>query len=536
MAEERNLIRPPFDEEGNVVWTTEEKPITKKALRWWVWLIPIGLICVIVTAIVIYRAANHMSPEELCRFAVRDALSDTVGVTEPVLKAMNATGLMSILKAEQKSVSMYVRMDDTSMTAADYGLDSLLGDRNLSDFSGAGVMLRSQFGKEGTAFDFRGAFSVLSLSLLSGYRSGSTLLLTSPKLISEVISIDTSTLSEQWKDLEIRKLLPDNAQTKVTELIETGLQWKTRLTPIAQELRAVLAAFSGGTDGFANRLLDEMTYEQVMDADGKEMTERIVVGSEKTPCYVYRMTISEERLYDLAESAAVARKGEDGRAKLRDLWHFSDGYRGETDIFLYVTKAGQLAMLTTEISGTLGAKPVSFTLTVHCSGADNPQDKTDLQFDVKYGDDLYALRIVKQSNDTRSYAKTRLDATVSVNGTVYGLNGAVTYEKGDDTMQLEANLVDEGNTVGTMKFTADCSVGEEYSIKLRNWTFTNRFNGKDGKLYGEFKANAEDKEPEPPKGTRYELSTMTEQQAREIFEEGKSQAEWYLKTLGSLVN
>ena len=279
-----------------------------------------------------------------------------------------------------------------------------------------------------------------------------------------------------------------------------------------------------------------MTYEQVTDADGKEKTERIVVGSEKTPCYVYRMTISKDRLYKLAESAAVARKGEDGRAKLRDLWKFSDGYPGETDIFLYVTKAGQLAMLTTEISGTLGTKPVSFTLTVHCSGADNPQDKTELQFDVNYGDDLYALRIVKQSNNTRSYAKTRLDVTLSVNGTVYGLNGSVTYEKSDDTMQLEANLVDEGNTVGTMKFTADCSDKDGYSVKLRNWTFSNRFNGKDGTLYGEFKANTEDEEPEPPKGTRYDPVTMTEQQARDIFEEGKSQAEWYLKTLGSLIN
>ncbi len=519
-----------------MVWTTEEKPITKKALRWWVWLIPVGLICVIVTAIAIYRAANHMTPEELCRFAVKDALSDTVGVTEPVLKAMNAPELMSILKSEQKSVSMYVRLDDTSMTAEDYGLESLLGDRELSDFSGAGVMLRGRFGKEGTAFDFRGAFSVLSLSLLSGYRSGSTILLTSPKLISEVISIDMSTISEQWKESELWKLLPDNAETTGTELVETGLQWKTRLTPITRQIRGVLAAFSDGTDGFADRLLDEMTYEQVTDADGKEKTERIVVGSEKTPCYVYRMTISEDRLYKLAESAAVARKGEDGRAKLRDLWKFSDGYPGETDIFLYVTKAGQLAMLTTEISGTLGTKPVSFTLTVHCSGADNPQDKTELQFDVNYGDDLYALRIVKQSNNTRSYAKTRLDVTLSVNGTVYGLNGSVTYEKSDDTMQLEANLVDEGNTVGTMKFTADCSDKDGYSVKLRNWTFTNRFNGKDGTLYGEFKANTEDEEPEPPKGTRYDPVTMTEQQARDIFEEGKSQAEWYLKTLGSLIN
>ena len=145
----------------------------KKALRWWVWLIPVGLICVIGLGVLLYRSANRKTPQELCRDALRDALEEAVGYREPLMKAMHAEDLAGYLKDSPTDVGLSLQIQNSDMTLADFGFGNAENSPALADYRGMGLTFITSYDGQAVSVDTRFAVSALSLSVIQmRYASG----------------------------------------------------------------------------------------------------------------------------------------------------------------------------------------------------------------------------------------------------------------------------------------------------------------------------------------------------------------------------
>ena len=216
MDEKKTLVRPPFDENGNVVWTDEEKPMKKKALRWWVWLIPVGLICVIGAGVLLYKAAHRKTPQEMCRAALRDAWADGLGYREPLMKAMHMQDLAEIFDKAPTDIGISLTLRGTNLTTADFGFgkadDAEDTSKPLSDYVGFGFGINIGLDGDNVGMDLRGSISALSLSLLKTYYDGDSVYLTSPKLLKEVLYAKIKEIPGKWESAPLWDMLKPGTQ------------------------------------------------------------------------------------------------------------------------------------------------------------------------------------------------------------------------------------------------------------------------------------------------------------------------------------
>jgi len=523
MDEKKTLVRPPFDENGNVVWTDEEKPMKKKALRWWVWLIPVGLICVIGAGVLLYKAAHRKTPQEMCRAALRDAWADGLGYREPLMKAMHMQDLAEIFDKAPTDIGISLTLRGTNLT---------LGSKPLSDYVGFGFGINIGLDGDNVGMDLRGSISALSLSLLKTYYDGDSMYLTSPKLLKEVLYAKIKEIPGKWESAPLWDMLKPETQESAKGAAESGIALLKKGSLMFKNAKKALAATYPAEESLMDHLLGAIEYEQCKDAKGKVLTEMVVIGSEKVPCYVFRIQVNEDEFYEMASAVAGAVGGESAVAEVHKAWKLAPDASDPDDngvrVFAYVTKAGELAKLTAEVSGLVYGKPAKVSATLLCVGEEDPQDKMYLTVKADIDGKSYGLDAKKTVNATRARVSSRIEVSLQLpDMPQYGFNAAINYNIAGALLDLEANTVYKGDTVGTMKLTGECNYKTGWEINVNEVAFADRYTGKNASFSGRLVFAPTQYAPEKPEGQLDDLLTLTPEEAGELIKEGKEQLEWY---------
>lgn len=564
MEQDRKLVRPPFDSDGNVVWTTEEKPMKRKALRWWLLLIPLGLICVIGLGTLLYRSSQRKTPQELCRAALRDAFEESVGYREPMMKVMHIEELAEYLRDKPTDVGIGIQLRSTDMTPADIGMEDLLGDIRFSEFNGMGFAFVNSYDDEAYSLDVRFAVSALTLSVLQLRYGSGELQIASPKILKSVLTVPLADAPAQWKQSAAWSLLSDADRETAQKVVELGFGYGKRALTIGRTFRdAIVAAYPGGASEI-DRMVDAIRYEQLKDEKGKEVTERLIVGNEKVPCYIFRIDTDEDMfreiadklsgiLQSLAGSIAIGSDGDHNNSENKGeaagsslaagiaaekgklSWRLApqpDGGNG-IEVLAYVTKEGELAQLTAEVHGFLGEKPANLVLKLKCLGADDPQDKLQLTINGDIGGEEFELSAKKTiTSNTRSVVSKSFDITLKMPGMdQIGLSGTASYSIAAGLFNWTANVTDRGKTLGTLTLNADCNFKSGWEMDISNLTYRDRATDKYVTLYGQLKVTPSRYGVLSPEGEKVPLLTMSEEKAKEVLEQGKSQVQWYINQL-----
>ncbi|MBP5460501.1 MAG: hypothetical protein J6Y20_00025 [Lachnospiraceae bacterium] len=538
MEQDRKLVRPPFDSDGNVVWTTEEKPMKKKALRWWLFLIPLGLICVIGLGTFLYRSSQRKTPQELCRAALRDAFEESLGYREPMMKVMHIEELADYLREVPTDVGIAIQLRNTDMTPADLGLEEMLGSIRFSDYNGMGFAFINSYDGDAYSLDVRFAVSALTLSVLQLRYDNGELQIASPKILKSVLTVPMKDVPGQWKQSAAWSLLSEADRKTAQNVVSLAFGYGTRALAIGRTFRdAIVAAYPGGASEI-DRMVDAIRYEQLKDEKGKELTERLIVGSEKVPCYIFRIDTDEEmfreitgKLSGILESLAGSIAAENGKLS----WRFApqeDGGNG-IDVLAYVTKEGELAQLTAEVHGFFGEKPANLSVKLKCLGADDPQDKLQLAISGDIGGETFELSAKKTiTTNTRSVVSKSFDITLKMPGMdEIGLNGTASYSISTGLFEWTANVTDRGKTLGTLSLNAECNFKSGWQMDISNLTYRDRATDKHVTMYGQLKVTPSRNGVLSPEGEKVPLLTMSEEKAKEILEQGKSQVQWYINQL-----
>ena len=181
-----------------------------------------------------------------------------------------------------------------------------------------------------------------------------------------------------------------------------------------------------------DHLLGAIEYEQCKDAKGKVLTEMVIIGSEKVPCYVFRIQVNEDEFYEMASAVAGAVGGESAVAEVHKAWKLapdaSDPEDNGVRVFAYVTKAGELAKLTAEVSGLVYGKPAKVNAELLCVGEEDPQDKMYLTVKADIDGKSYGLDAKKTVNATRARVSSRIEVSLQLpDMPQYGFNAAINY-------------------------------------------------------------------------------------------------------------
>ena len=527
MEENRKLVRPPFDEEGNVIWTDEEKPTKKKALRWWVWLIPVGLICVIGLGVLLYKSAHRKTPQELCRAALKDAFADGLGYREPMMKALHMQDLADIFAEGPTDIGVSLSLRDTNLSLGDLGAGD--STRKLSDYAGFGFGVNVGIDGENVGVDLRGSISALSLSLLKAFYDGDTIYLTSPKLLKEVLAAKVSEIPGAWENAPLWEMLPAERRDSAKSLAQSGFSLLDKGYTLLQNIRKALAATYPADESVVDRIVAAIRYEQMKDAKGNERTEMVVVGSEKVPCYVFRIQVDEDEFYKIADVIANAVGGAGAAETVHGAWRLRpEGDGNGVEVFAYVTKGGELARLTAEVTGYAWDKPATITADLQCTGSEDLQDRMYLTVTADIDGKKYTFDAKKTVSASRTRVSSKIELSLQLpDKPQYGANASINYNVSGAILDVEANTVYQGDTVGTMRVTAECNYKNGWEMKFDSLSFEDRYNGKNATFSGRIAFAPTQYAPEKPEGEQYNLLTLTPEQANEMIQEGIDQLEWY---------
>ena len=532
MDEKKTLVRPPFDENGNVVWTDEEKPMKKKALRWWVWLIPVGLICVIGLGVLLYRAANRKTPQELCRAALKDAFADALGYREPMMKALHMEDLSGILEKDPLELGLALSLKETNLTYGDLGIggEEEKG-RELSQYNGFGFSVDNRVDGDRVSMDLRGAISALTLSVLRAYSEDGKLYLASPKLLSEVLTVKPAEFPERWDSAPLWEALSKTKRESVKGIIRKGFELWERIRPTAKAVRSLLVASYPQEESEFDRMISSIRYEQCRDDKGEELTENVVIGSQKVPCYVFRIEAEENGVVEFFEKAAVAFGGENGAAELHKAWKFREQADG-TDavrVFAYVTKGGELARLTADISGLWYDRPATVSAEVSCRGAEDPQDLTKLTVKVNLDGKQYELTAEKSVKATRARVSSDISLSLQMpDGKKYGGDASLVYNVPSASLDVTAHARIDESIVGTLEASAECSFKNCWEMRFSRLALEDRYTGAKATFSGRLLIAPTSEGPEKPEGEEKDLLAVTPEQIQEMIREGREQIQWYI--------
>ena len=504
----------------------------KKALRWWVWLIPVGLICVIGLGVLLYRSANRKTPQELCRDALRDALEEAVGYREPLMKAMHAEDLAGYLKDSPTDVGLSLQIQNSDMTLADFGFGNAENSPALADYRGMGLTFITSYDGQAVSVDTRFAVSALSLSVIQMRYASGELRLASPKIIKEVLTLPVGDAAEQWRQSSAWELLPEASREGAQNAVGEGIEYGRKALAIGKNVRdAIISAYPGGESAL-DRLVDAISYEQLKDKDGKELTERIVVGSEKVPCYVFRINLDEEVFYDIADRIADALGIRHETEADKRTWRLTpqpDGGNG-LEILAYVTKEGELAQMTAEVVGLVSERQAHFTMKLRCMGSEDPQDKLLLNINGEIDGEEYELSAKKTVKADRSRVSSMFEISVKLpHMDQYGLSGSASYNIGGGLLQVSVNAQRQGKAIGTMDLSAECNYKNSWDMKISELTFRDRESEKFVTFYGQLSVGPSRDGVLDPDGEKVSLLTLTKEKAQEIMDEAVNQINWYYR-------
>ncbi len=519
--------RPPFDETGHAAYETTKKHVKRTPLRW---IIPAGILCVVavIVLIVIYRPKD---PEKFCRKAVKDAISDSFGAGDPLVKALGLDAVRKTLESRDFTIDTVLAIQSAKGSEGSdlYKLTQLIGmtPEEIPESLGVGITLESKK-DEGFHAKLSLTLSSIRLVLARFWGNESEIILSAPRLASESLRANYGELFAGWYDNAAWSLVDEDDRQSVKDDAKEFLDQYKIIAILSRFIdgNSPLVYLGQGYDEAMDNLLDKFTFSEAKNASGKRVQEKFHVGGEYVLSYGYHAEIDAEEICKRIR-AVTGLSAE----------NFKPAPGSETiEALLYITRRGELISITIDTEVTVTGKTVPLTFSYIASGETDPQDRFTIAFQTELDGKPFAIKLAKESVKNAYEVRSRWDGELKMNGSSYAINIQSSYDSADKKLSVTAKTFWDEVSVGTMEAKADVKPQEEYSMDFRSMKFHDTFSGTDLDLSWKFTVSPkkDDFSAQPPVKT-LDINRMSEEEWEAFYEDVKANIDEYMEYLGDLM-
>lgn len=519
--------RPPFDENGRAVY---EGQLKKKHTTPLYWIIPAGLL-VIVAVIVLIIAFRPKEPEPFCRAALKDAVTDSFGGGDPMMKALKLDTLQKMFESRNFSASTFVNIQSLEAPEGTgvYELIGKLGWEPEDVPRGIGLSVGVESKKdEGFQARIGIALSTLQITILRLFGNSERMTVTAPRLLDGGVGFSYRELLDGWYDNAGWNLLDEESRGETKESIRKFIE-KYRIAGLVSlfvDGNSPLKYFGEGYDAAIDTLLSKIHFEEAKNASGRRVQEKFHVGGEYLLCYGYIGTFDAEEICKRIR-AITGLKKED----------FDVVPGSETiEAKLYITRRGELisAEFTTDLS-VLG-RVVPLTLQYEASGTDDPQDHFTLTLNTIVGEKAVAVAVTKNSAKNAYGVRSQWDGGLTIGENSYGITIQSNYTPDDEILTINAKTFMDGSMVGGLEAEAKVTPDDEYEMNFRKLKIWDTYTGTTFNLTWKFTvAPKQDSFSASEPAKVRDLIRMNEEEWNALYEEIKESVEQYLNYLSDLL-
>ncbi|MBO4280801.1 MAG: hypothetical protein J5872_03040 [Lachnospiraceae bacterium] len=521
-----HISRPPFDENGYAAYEGKVKKKKSTPLRW---IIPAGLL-LIVAAIVLIIRFRPKEPGAFCRAAIKDAVTDSFGGGDPLMKAL---GLDSVRKRlESRDFLLDTVLAVESVTAAEgtdlYNLIGLLGMEPEDIPSGIGVGVTVESRKDqGFHAKLAAALSSIRIVLFRFWGDTETLTVSSPRLAEEGLTFAYTELFGNWYQNEGWNLLPEESRQQTKDKVRTVLE-RYKIIAILRQLissDSPIQYLGKGYDKAMDELLAKIRFSEAKNASGRRVQKKFHIGGEHVLCYGYHAEIDTEEICKRVRAVTGLSKGD-----------FKPAAGMETvEAMLYITRRGELISLSfsTELDFRGTVVPIEFSY--DASGDADPQDHFTARVRIGIGNTPVTLMISKNTVKNAYGIRSRWDGSLTISEEEYAILIQSNYDTKAKRIEVTAKTFWDGVSVGGMEAEGTVSPKDEYEMNFRKMKFWDTFSGATLNLTWKFTVSEKkDSFSIKPPATLLDVNLMSGEQWKDFRDEVKENLETYLKYLNDL--
>ncbi len=519
-------VRPPFDENGYAVYEGQSK--RKKATPLW-WIIPAGLLLIVAVIVLVIRF-RPKEPGAFCRAAIKDAVTDSFGGGDPLIKSLGLDAVRKTLESKDFTIDTVLAIDsieadeDTDL----YNLVGLVGMEPGDIPSGVGVGFTVESKKdEGFHAKVAVTLSSIRLVLLRLWGNESEMTLASPRLAKEGLTFSYRELFDTWYDNAGWSLLPEESRDGTRDSVE-GVLTKYKILSILSRFidgNSPLQYFGEGYDKAMDNLLAKIRFTEAKNASGRRVQEKFHVGGEYILSYGYHAEIDTEEICKRVRSV-TGFSAED----------FKPAEGSEVvEAMLYITRRGELISVSfaTEIDfrGTI----VPLTFSYEASGDTDPQDRFTITAEIGLPENPISLTVSKNTVKNAYGIRSRWDGSLALDGSEYAIQIQSDYDPKGKKLDVAAKTFWNGTSVGGMEAEGEVKPEEEYAMNFKKMKFWDTFSGSTLNLTWRFTVSPKEDDftTSPPKQL-LDVNRMSEEEWEAFYEEVKDNLDSYLEYIGDM--
>lgn len=514
--------RPPFDERGYAAYQGQSKKKSATPLRW---IIPAGLLAVIIL-VVIVTGRRPGKTEEFCRNAIEDALVDSFGTGDPLVKELRLDKLSKTLSSRNYALdtTLSVGSIDAAPGTMIYNLLDEIGVRPDEIPSGLGISFMIDSRKDQGIYGRASlAYSAIKIALLKLWGDGKGIIAHASRFTETGLTAEYQKLLDTWQDNVLWGLLPEKTAQEVKDSLK-GFFTMNKLVLSVQEVRNSLPAGQSFSEALGN-LLSKVRFSEEKNASGRIVQEKISVGGEYILCYAYRAEIDTNEV--CKRLAAIT------GLKREDIVCTPD-YE-TTKARLFITRRGELVSVDFETEVEVLGKRLPITFAYKATGEKDPQDAFSLTLHVWADEEPIVFECQKRSGRNANSVRSEWKASLMVAGQSFGIDLQSNYARKDGAIEISAKTYWDEVSVGGLEASGRITPEDEFSMTLSKMKFWDTFSG-EAVTIG-WRLNVAPKEGElserPPKKL-LDVTVMSREEWDAFYKELKDNIDKYMKTLSGL--
>ena len=521
-----HISRPPFDENGYAVYEGQSKKKKSTPLRW---IIPAGLLAIVVLVTVIL-CLRPKDPNEFCREALKDAVSDSFGSGDPMIHAIGLDSVREYMMGGNYSLGTTVAVQsiDAAENTALYKLIKKIGFEPKDIPKGVGVSLGLEALEGQGAYESVSlAISMIKLVLLRAWNNREAVTIASQRLHEDGLLLNYKELRDSWQNNPAWAFVPEKNRDKIINQVQEIIE-KYKINSIFTRLTEGTSPFSYFGTGYASAskaLFKKITFKEAKNASGQRLQEKIHVGKENLLCYGYQASIETDEICKRIRSLVGL--------STQNL-HYAEGSE-EIEALMFLTRKGELISLEFSTELVVYGTNVPIHFFYQASGENDPQDHFTLTLELLMKE---PVTIVFTKNTTvNAYGiRTTLEATADVKERRYSASLQAAFKDGGDIVTVDANTYIDGGSVGGLQATIQVSNEEkEWSVNFKDLKLWDTYTGTAVNLTWKITAAVKEDEfsAKPPKVV-HNVSEMSFEEWKEFYDKAKSNLEDYIDTLTDL--
>lgn len=521
-----HISRPPFDENGYAAYEGQSKKKSITPLRW---IIPAGLLLIVAVIVLIIRF-RPKEPGAFCRAAIKDAVTDSFGGGDPLIKALGLDDVRKMLESRDFTVDTVVAVQSIEAEEGTdlYDLVGLIGMKPEDIPSGIGLGVTVESRKDqGFHAKLAVTLSSIRLVLLRFWGNDSQMTVGSQRLAKEGLTFSYRELFDTWYDNPGWSLVPEEDREETKDDIRDFLTKYKILSILSRFIdgNSPLEYIGTGYDEAMDKLLSRIRFSEAKNASGRRVQEKFHVGGEYILSYGYHAEIDAEEICKRIRSVAGFSADE-----------FKPANGAETiEAMLYITRRGELISIAFETEIDYKGKSVPFSFVYEAGGDLDPQDHFTINVKLGLGEDPIAITIAKDTVKNPYGIRSRWDGALQLGESSYAIQILSDFDPKSDKLNVTAKTFWNGASVGGLEAEGDLKADEEYSLNFRKMKFWDTFSGATLNLTWKILVSPKEDSftTEPPK-TLLDVNHMSEEEWNAFYEEVKENLDSYLEYIGDL--